>query len=131
MDKIQEKVIQFLHGKTEATVINDVFKGSDLTDQQAMLMLEELKFNGLINIDSAVFSLGNVSNNIQRTLANTSIKAVLTDEGKKIKFSAKDEKVEPEKKAEPKVEKESIVEKVTKSINKAIKPAEKSPIKKK
>lgn len=129
MTKIQEKVIQFLSDKTESAAINDVFNGSDLTDQEVMLSLEELKFSGLINIDSAVFSLGNVSNNIQRTLANTPIKAVLTDEGKKIVFPVKvaekvahiekveTKKVEPEKKAEQKKD-NKIVDVIKKKLTK-------------
>jgi len=120
MPNTNQDFLKFL-AKSDATIpVNQFFKDQELSSQQIMLMLEDLKHKGLINVTRNAFSLGNSMGGVVSTISNTIVKASITEAGKKsiikVSVSVKTEKTEEivAKPKEVEVKKEKTIENKTK-----------------
>lgn len=117
MSNTNQDFLEFL-AKSDTTIpVNQFFKDQELSSQQIMLMLEDLKHKGLINVTRNAFSLGNSMGGVVSTISNTIVKVSITELGKKsiikVSVNVKAEKAEEilAKPKEVKVKKEKTVEK--------------------
>lgn len=124
MSNTNQDFLKFL-AKSDTTIpVNEFFKDQELSSQQIMLMLEDLKHKGLINVTRNAFSLGNSVGGVVSTISNTIVKASITEAGKKsiikVSVSVKSEKTEEivAKPKEVEVKKEKAVEKTTENKTK-------------